>query len=198
MSRVLNGKYDEPKWCHSYYSIPPSYLSSIERCGCIFFTNIKGEIYFCFGVDYSTKNELTDFGGGRKIQRHEDIFACAHREALEETECCFGKFDIDYIYNGTFLYNKKMLICFIETEAEEEGKDVRAISRSHFHSKVRDPNRKREILDIYWISQTDLISELGERPQKVKIYGKVRRFLYSAFLGKSQTENLMIKNVEGI
>jgi len=101
----------------------PRMISSIKRCGVIFYTLTKSDkkLCFCFG-NHSNTNELTDFGGSKKYTSkslYEGTIACAEREAKEETLNVFINYEIVQNSNTPYICNNNIIIFFLYLDEDE-------------------------------------------------------------------------------
>jgi 8-oxo-dGTP pyrophosphatase MutT (NUDIX family) len=166
-------------------------VRKITRAGCLFYTFIDGEIYFCMGRDKISK-ELTDFGGGRK--NGESILDCAIRECNEETHYAFGIITEQCITEFFCLWNENMIIILVPVMSID-NEDVRTTSVQNFANVASLLNKNGrlsrcydEVEEITWLSYPQMKTE--------KLYEKVRRFLTSWDTWKDEKSVIRILSFE--
>lgn len=149
---------------------------TIIRAGIVPFTKMNGEIFLCFGID-SDSNELTDFGGHRKLR--ENIVTTAYRELYEESLNCFyqGIKDTIYIFPNSYAaYNNQMLIIFTEVKSNLVQESVKLFEKA----TIGKP-KKLEVSGIIWFPLSMVINLLTgpdfETSSGPRFYKKVRDIL---------------------
>ena len=140
------------------------------RAGIIPYVINDGYLNLCFGEDYVHKT-LTDFGGGvrRKV---ENPIQGAIREFEEETSSLFNKITVDDIQDCPCIYNKVMLIVFLQ---------IPFCDKAQLDTKFRIRSvNNTEISGLSWIHETEieiLLFTLNDK--KVRVYSRVKKFISS-------------------
>lgn len=159
----------------------------VKRSGIIYYTIKYGEVYLCFGKDKQT-GELTDFGGGRRI--NETSIQCAVREGNEESRFVFGNLTPEAVFNYWCLYNKNMLIVFVYVACIDD--DIFRVTTENFNSGALIPNQYKhvdngkvmlnkccdEISEIVWLSAREFNNILLNL-STIKFYTRVLKFIRS-------------------
>jgi len=186
---ICRGQYDSSRLSRVYQlNLNDPIFCKINRAGVIYYTYHQNKLYFCFGRDRMSQ-DLTDFGGGRKSS--ETPIECAVREANEESRFIFGELTSDLVQWFYCLYNRTMLIIFIQV-AVPSNEDIFEVTRQNFTSgqmvpshltKMKDGNLTydrclNEVSEIVWVPADQVQKMLTDSLQS-KIYSRVRRFILS-------------------
>ncbi len=163
-------------------------ISKIPRCGIVYYTFQKGELYFCFGRDKISR-DLTDFGGSRRP--YETPIECAVREGNEEARFSFGRLTPQNVQWFLCLYNSQMLIIFVHvaTIGNQDIFDVTSqnfqtgqmIPRQYIHMKSGSIVINRccdEVSEMVWLNEAQM-NEILSESSRTKVYARVRRFIRS-------------------
>lgn len=151
---------------------------TITRAGAIFYTIVDRELYFCLGRD-AKSNDLTDFGGGRKIT--ESVADGALREAAEESRKVFGAIDAVQIQHNYCVLNTHMMIVFIPIMAA--CSDIVTMTKYMFSTKKcleeNEVNAKcyNEMSDLEWIPARALLTAMDFLYARVRNLFRNVRFL---------------------
>ena len=181
-ARSINrGSYEPSRLCKVYeLDLRDPVIKAIPRAGVLFYTFIQGQLHICFGKDAKT-GDLTDFGGQKR--QGESPVKCAIREGNEESRKAFSEIKLDQIQGYCCLYSSNMLIIFIPV-APPNDKDVRELTTNNFKekqflNKIQARSRAyNEVDEIVWLDEDGLSNLFSPRPL-VRLFDKVRRFIYS-------------------
>lgn len=146
---------------------------NIQRAGVILYNVIDEKYYYYLGEDKNT-NELTDFGGGIKL--NEQPIIAALRELRQETLNIF-KFTIDDIKNFKIAYNDTMCIIFVKVDFEYDK--VSELFKSRYETEINN-NKLPEVCNICKLSEENFKNRIIN-PQS-DMYIKVKDFLVTLIL----------------
>lgn len=92
-----------------------------SRSGAIVYTVYKNKTYFIMAIDTESGN-VTDFAGGVRYVKKENVLDGGLRELTEESLGIFGEISIEEIKNFLAVYDEDNLIIFIRLNIDIKSK----------------------------------------------------------------------------
>jgi len=128
------------------------------RAGIVPVVDLFGEKYYCFGVDHKYQ-EITDFGGGIRYKRDENVLYGALREFSEESLGIFGYISPTDLQEDDAIFDKDTLIIFHRDD------EIDINRKAHLFSERYKRQTRPEVSDVIWFSHEEVKQLVyGETP----------------------------------